>query len=74
MVALLGAIYLLAHDKSITGLSVLGTVVVAFGGAFVYDRYQRAQSSKEPERAEAEGTDKDTQELEIIPQLSNRED
>jgi uncharacterized membrane protein len=75
IVAVLGAIYLLAHDKSVTGLSVLGAVVVAFGGAFVYDRYQRAQSSKEPE-----GAGKDTQELEAIgpdlneSQLTERED
>jgi uncharacterized membrane protein len=47
MIAVTGAIYLLAHDKSITGLSLLGAVVVAFGGAFVYDRYQLAKSSGE---------------------------
>jgi uncharacterized membrane protein len=61
MVAVLGAIYLLAHDKSITGLSVLATVVVAFGGAFIYDRYQRAQTFKELQEKES---DEDTQELE----------
>ena len=44
LVAVLGAIYLVAHDKSISGLSVLGAVVVALGGAFVYDRYQRTHS------------------------------
>jgi uncharacterized membrane protein len=66
IVAVLGAIYLLAHDKSITGLAVLGTVVVAFGGAFVYDRYQRAQSAN----LEEKDTGKDTQELEaIFPEL-----
>jgi len=43
IVAVVGAIYLLAHDKSITGLSVLGAVVATFGGAFVYERYQRAK-------------------------------
>jgi uncharacterized membrane protein len=45
VVAVVGAIYLLAHDKSITGLSVMGAVVATFGGAFVYDRYQRSKLS-----------------------------
>jgi hypothetical protein len=47
IIAVAGAIYLLAHDKSITGLSVLGAVVAAFGGAFVYDRFQHAKFSNE---------------------------
>jgi uncharacterized membrane protein len=63
MVLVVSAIYLLAQGKSITGLSVLGTVVVAFGGAFVYDRYQRAQSAN----LEEKDAGKDTQELETIP-------
>jgi uncharacterized membrane protein len=58
MVAVLGAIYLLAHDKSTTGLAVLGTVVVAFGGAFVYDRYQRGKSM-----TVEEGGGKDSQDI-----------
>jgi uncharacterized membrane protein len=59
MIAVAGAIYLLAHDKSITGLSVLGAVVVAFGGAFIYDRYQFAKLSE----GQRPGYDEATQKL-----------
>lgn len=65
-----GAIYLLAHDKSVTGLAVLGTVVAAFGGAFVYDRYQRPQPDEKPNAAEAEDRGRKTQEL-MAPPVSD---
>jgi uncharacterized membrane protein len=52
----LGSIYLLANDKSTAGLTVLGSVVVAFGGAFIYDRYLRAHAVKQSEEPEEEGS------------------
>ena len=63
LVAVVGAIYLLAHDKSITGLSVLGGVVLVFGGAFVYDRYQKSQP---PKSDEDENESRKTQELTVV--------
>ena len=64
LIAVGGAIYFLDHDKSVAGLTVLGTVVVAFGSAFVYDRHQRARPPDEPEEEEDEG--RKTQELDAI--------
>jgi hypothetical protein len=40
------------NDKSTAGLTVWGAVVVAFGGAFIYDRYQRSHPAKELEEDE----------------------
>ena len=63
-----GAIYLLANGESTTGLTVLGGVVATFGGAFVYDRYQRAHPPKESDK-ESDTEDnqvRTTQELRAI--------
>ncbi len=54
----IGAIYLVSHDKPVSGLSVLGGVVVAFGGAFIYDRYQRARDAKQQKGRETQEIDK----------------
>src|SRR5713226_1722728 len=72
LVAVVGAIYLLANDKSITGLSVLGGVVLVFGGAFVYDRYQKSRPSKESD--EDDNEDRNTQELRVIRPPTDSED
>jgi uncharacterized membrane protein len=48
LIAVVGAIYLLATGKSVTGLAVLGAVVAAFGTAFVYDRIRSKPSPAEP--------------------------
>ena len=54
LAAVVGAIYLIAHDKPISGLSVLSGVVIAFGGPFIYDRYQRARASTKPKGRETQ--------------------
>ncbi len=54
LAAVLGGIYLIAHDKPISGLSILSGVVVAFGGAFIYDRYQHARSWAKTESQDAQ--------------------
>jgi uncharacterized membrane protein len=71
LVAVVGAIYLLANDKSITGLSVLGGVVLVFGGAFVYDRYQ-SRPSKESDEDQDES--RKTQELRVVEPPTESED
>lgn len=43
LVFLVGGIFLIAIDKSVQGFALIGGAAAAFGGAFVYDRYQRAR-------------------------------
>ena len=72
LVAVVGAIYLLAHDKSITGLSVLGGVVLVFGGAFVYDRYHKSRPSEESDEDQNES--RKPQELRVTEPPTESED
>jgi len=44
-IVMLGGIYLLANDKSAEGLALITGDAVAFGGAFIYDRYQRSHAA-----------------------------
>jgi uncharacterized membrane protein len=60
LVAVCGAIYLLAKGESTTGLVLLGGVVASFGGAFVYDRYQKSQSAQSDEEDENESREDST--------------
>jgi uncharacterized membrane protein len=48
-IVLLGGIYLVANDKSIQGFVLIAGAAVTFGGAFVYDRYQRSHQSETDE-------------------------
>jgi uncharacterized membrane protein len=48
LLAIVGAIYLLATGRSATGLSVLAGVAATFGTAFVYDRIVRSRPSDKP--------------------------
>lgn len=64
LIALLGGIWLVANDKSTEGFSLIVADVLAFGGAFVYDRYRQQGSGKNPED---EGDTRETQELKSLP-------
>jgi uncharacterized membrane protein len=72
LIAVCGAIYLLANGESASGLAVLGGVVASFGGAFVYDRYQKAHTHKESDADENQG--RTTQELRAIEPPTQSDD
>jgi len=55
LVFLVGGIFLIAIDKSVQGFALIGGAAAAFGGAFVYDRYQRAHEPAAPSGKTTQG-------------------
>jgi uncharacterized membrane protein len=56
LIALLGGIYLVAHDKDIQGFSLILGDVLLFGGAFVYDRFQKRSDATQTDEEDAEAS------------------
>jgi len=55
LIVVFGGIFLLAINKSTAGFTMIAGAAAIFGGAFVYDRYQRSRESAAPSGRTTQG-------------------